>query len=94
MDQINTFNYRLHDIVARLSKAEKQVATSVTNKRFIRDLLKMIRNIDSMVTEISRESVECRRLKKETMRYKDLTDSTVLLLDNLEQHIILALLLG
>jgi len=94
MDQINTFNYGLHDIVDRLSKAEKQIVTSVKNKRSIRDLQKMVRNIDSMVTEISRESVECRRLNKETARYKDLIDSAVLLLDNLEQYITLALLLG
>jgi hypothetical protein len=92
MDEINTFNYQQHDLVDRLSKAESQL-NIVKNKVALRDLKKMIANIDSAMREISRESVECRRLKKETSRYKDLIDSAVLLLDNLEQHITLALLL-
>jgi len=53
----------------------------------------MIVNIDSVMREISRESVECRRLKKETNRYRDLLVSTDILLSSLEQHITLALLL-
>jgi len=83
----------MDEIINRLSIAEKQLFT-VKSKVAIRDLKKMIRHIDSMVKEISRESVECRRLKKETPRYKDLLESTVILLDNLDHHIIFAMLLG
>jgi hypothetical protein len=83
----------MDEILERLSIAEKQLH-GVKSKVALRDLQKMIRNIDSVVKEISRESVECRRLKKETVRYKDLTDSAVILLDNLDHHIIFAMLLG
>jgi hypothetical protein len=54
----------------------------------------MISNIDKVITEISRESVECRRLKKETTKYKDLLVEATKLLDNLEHQIIFAMLLG
>ena len=76
----------------RLSTAENQLV-KVKNKVALRDLKKMIVNIDSVMREISRESVECRRLKKETNRYRDLLVSTDILLGSLEQHITLALLL-
>jgi hypothetical protein len=92
MDEINTFNYGQHDLLTRLSKAENQLVL-VKKKENLRDLKKMIVNIDSVMREISRESVECRRLKKETNRYRDLLVSTEILLDSLEQHITLALLL-
>lgn len=92
MDEINTYNYEQHDLLARLSKAVDQLVL-VKKKENLRDLKKMITNIDSVMREISRESVECRRLKKETNRYRDLLVSTEILLDSLEQHITLALLL-
>jgi hypothetical protein len=83
----------MDEILERLSTAEKQLH-SVRNKVALRDLQKMIRNIDSVVKEISKESVECRRLKKDTVRYNDLKTSAVVLLDNLDHHIIFAMLLS
>ena len=82
----------MDEILERLSTAEKQLFL-IKKKQNQRDLQKMIKNIDSAVTEISKESVECRRLKKETPKYKELLVSTTILLDNLEYHITLALLL-
>jgi len=83
----------MDEILERLSIAEKQL-NGVKNKVALRDLQKMIRNIDSVVREISKESVECRRLKKDTVRYNDLKTSAVILLDNLDHHIIFAMLLS
>jgi hypothetical protein len=83
----------MDEILERLSIAEKQL-NGVRNKVALRDLQKMIRNIDSVVKEISKESVECRRLKKDTVRYNDLKTSAVILLDNLDHHIIFAMLLS
>lgn len=83
----------MDEILERLSIAEKQLH-GVRNKVALRDLQKMIRNIDSVVKEISRESVECRRLKKDTVRYNDLKTSALMLLDNLDHHIIFAMLLN
>jgi hypothetical protein len=83
----------MDEILERLSAAEKQLLL-VKKKRNQRDLQKMISNIDKVITEISRESVECRRLKKETTKYKDLLVEATKLLDNLEHQIIFAMLLG
>ena len=83
----------MNEILERLSIAEKQL-NGVRNKVALRDLQKMIRHIDSVVKEISRESVECRRLKKDTVRYNDLKASAIILLDNLDHHIIFAMLLS
>jgi argonaute-like protein implicated in RNA metabolism and viral defense len=83
----------MDEILERLSIAEKQL-NGVRNKVALRDLQKMIKNIDSVVKEISKESVECRRLKKDTVRYNDLKTSAVILLDNLDHHIIFAMLLS
>ena len=44
----------MDEILERLSTAEKQLH-SVRNKVALRDLQKMIRNIDSVVKEISKE---------------------------------------
>jgi hypothetical protein len=83
----------MDEILTRLSNAELQL-TSIKSKVARRDLRKMIGHIDSVITEISKESVECRRLKKETNRYQQLNSDLSVLLDSLEQHITLALLLG
>jgi hypothetical protein len=83
----------MNEILERLSTAKKQL-NGVKHKVALRDLQKMIKNIDSVIKEISKESVECRRLKKDTVRYNDLKTSAVILLDNLDHHIIFAMLLS
>ena len=54
----------------------------------------MVRGIDSKMTEVDRESVECRRLHKETLRYRELRQQAQELVDNLEKHITFAALIG
>jgi uncharacterized FlaG/YvyC family protein len=77
----------------RLDRAEKAIAT-VKNKVARRDLLKMTRAVDQAIVAADMESVECRRLKRETSRYKELVQKIDSLLTNLEQHITFASLLG
>ena len=77
----------------RLDKAEKAIA-QVKNKQARMDLLKMVRTIDSAIVAAAMESVECRRHKKETPRYRDLVQKVDDLLSTLEQHITFASLLG
>ena len=57
-------------------------------------LLKMVKAIDRSIVAADMESVECRRLKKETPRHRELVKQTDDLLTNLEQHITFANLLG
>ena len=54
----------------------------------------MVRAVDQAVVAADMESVECRRLKKETARYRELVKKVADLLTNLEQHITFASLLG
>jgi hypothetical protein len=77
----------------RLDSAERAIAT-VKNKVARRDLLKMVKGVDQAIVAADMESVECRRMHKETSRYRELVQKVDDLLTNLEQHITFASLLG
>ena len=82
----------MDELFERLTRAEQQIAT-VKNKVARKDLLKMVKTVDVSIVAADMESVECRRLKRETIRYRELIQQTQLLLTNLEQHITFACLL-
>jgi hypothetical protein len=88
-----SYNYKMDELFQRLDRAEKAIAT-VKNKVARRDLLKMTRAVDQAVVAADMESVECRRMHKETSRYRELVQKVDDLLTNLEQHITFASLLG
>jgi hypothetical protein len=54
----------------------------------------MVRGIDSKMTAVDQEKVECRRLHKETPRYRELKQQARELVNNLEKHIVFAALIG
>jgi predicted nucleic acid-binding Zn-ribbon protein len=83
----------MDELFQRLDRAEKAIAT-VKNKVARRDLLKMVKTIDVAIVAADMESVECRRLHKETPHYRELVKKVDDLLTNLEQHITFASLLG
>jgi len=83
----------MDELFQRLDCAERQIAT-VKNKVARRDLLKMVRAVDTAIVAADMESVECRRIRKETTRYRELVQKVRDLLTNLEQHITFASLLG
>jgi hypothetical protein len=83
----------MDELFQRLDSAEKHIA-QVKNKVARRDLLKMVKAIDISIVAADMESVECRRMHKETRRYRELVKQTADLLTNLEQHITFANLLG
>ena len=83
----------MDEILERVNHSESQIST-IKNKVAYRDLRKMLANIDKVVTEISKESVECRQHKKNTPRYNELIAKANALLDNLDQHITFAALIG
>ena len=83
----------MDELFQRLDRAEQAIAT-VKHKVARRDLLKMIKAIDRSIVAADMESVECRRMRKETSKYRDLIKQTDELLTNLEQHITFASLLG
>jgi hypothetical protein len=83
----------MDELFQRLDQAEKHIA-QVKNKVARKDLLKMTRAVDQAIVAADMESVECRRLHRETPRYRELVKQTDDLLTNLEQHITFANLLG
>jgi hypothetical protein len=83
----------MDELFQRLDRAEKAIA-AVKNKVARRDLLKMVKAVDTVFVAADMESVECRRNKKETSRYRELVKQIEDLLTNLEQHITFANLLG
>jgi predicted nucleic acid-binding Zn-ribbon protein len=83
----------MDEILDRVNHAEKQIS-AVKNKVVYRDLRKMLAGIDKVITALSQESVECRRLKKDTSKFIELKKEINQLLDNLEQHITFAALIG
>jgi hypothetical protein len=87
------YNYSMDELLDRLGQIERAIPT-IKNKMARRDLLKMLKNIDVAVDAVSRESVECRRLHKETGQYRDLVKKADQLITNLEQHLTFAALLN
>jgi hypothetical protein len=83
----------MDELYQRLDRAERQIA-QIQNKVARRDLMKMVRTIDTVMVSADMESVECRRLHRETHRYKDLLKQADQLITNLEQHLTFAALLG
>ena len=83
----------MDELFQRLDLAEKQIA-QVKNKVARRDLLKMVKAVDQAIVAADMESVECRRLHKETVRYRELQQQVGELLTHLEKHITFAALIG
>jgi predicted nucleic acid-binding Zn-ribbon protein len=83
----------MDELFQRLDQAERAIA-NVKKKVVRRDLLKMVQVVDRAIVAADQESVECRRLRKETSRYQELVQKVDDLLTNLEQHITFAKLLG
>jgi hypothetical protein len=83
----------MDELFQRLDRAERAIA-NVRKKVVRRDLLKMVRVVDRAIVAADQESVECRRLRKETSRYQELVQKVNDLLTNLEQHITFANLIG
>ena len=83
----------MDDLYQRLDQIERKIP-QIRNKVARRDLMKMLKNIDVAINAVSRESVECRRLHKETLRYKELVQQVKVLIANLEKHLTFAALLN
>jgi hypothetical protein len=81
------------DYHKRIDNAYTQIS-SVKNKVARRDLMVMLRATETAYTQMDKESVECRRLRKETLRYQELLKNFEELLAHLEKHITFASLLN
>lgn len=83
----------MDELLERLDQIERKIP-QIRNKVARRDLMKMLKNIDTAVNAVSKESVECRRLHRETRHYQELVKNAEKLIVNLEQHLTFAALLN
>jgi len=83
----------MEDLYDRLDVCIQQI-NSIKNKVSRRDLIKMVRTIDRAMTTVDQTLVECRRLKKQTIPYREALQNATQLVDNLEKHILFAALIG
>jgi hypothetical protein len=81
------------DYDKRIDNAYTQIS-AVKSKIARRDLLIMLRATEAAYTKLDQERVECRRLKKETVRYQELLKNFEEVLAHLEKHITFASLLN
>ena len=81
------------DYSKRIDNAYTQIS-AVKSKVARKDLLMMLRATEASYTKLDKESVECRRLKKETLKYRELLQNFEELLAHLEKHITFASLLN
>ena len=81
------------DYDKRIDAAYTQIY-AVKSKVARRDLLVMLRATEAAYTKLDQESVECRRLKKETPKYRELLQNFEEVLAHLEKHITFASLLN
>ena len=83
----------MQELYQRRDQAKQQIG-QVTNKTARMDLSKMISTVDEALAAVSRASVECRRLRRETMMYRERVQKAETLMANLEQHLTFAVLLN
>jgi hypothetical protein len=83
----------MDELLDRLDQIERKIP-QIRNKVARRDLMKLLRNVDTVINDISKESVVCRRLHRETIQYRELIQKADNQLNNLEQHLTFAALLG
>jgi hypothetical protein len=81
------------DYSKRIDTAYTQIS-AVKSKVARKDLLVMLRSTEAAYTQLDKESVECRRLRKETPKYRELLKNFEELLAHLEKHITFASLLN
>ena len=83
----------MEQLEQRLSNAKVRIG-NLKNKTARRDLTKMHNTVLAIFEEISRESVECRRIHKTTTRYEKLILNATDQLEHLEKYLVFACLLN
>lgn len=79
-------------LIERIDHLERKIR-DLKDPTARRDMQKMFRNLETIQTEISRESVECRRRQRVTVRYRELIEQCEQLLEEYERTLTFAILL-
>jgi guanyl-specific ribonuclease Sa len=83
----------MHELQTRLDQLKQQIP-QVKNRQARRELTMMLQSANSAITKVDQESVECRRLQKQTIKYQELINEADRVLKFVEQHLVFAVLLN
>jgi hypothetical protein len=67
---------------------------AIRMKRYSHEMLKISRNIGLMVSALSKEEINCRKIGKQTARHKEMVDNINLEIANYERMVTFAVLLA
>ena len=83
----------MHELQTRLNQLKQQIP-QVKNRQARRELTMMLQSANATITKADQESVECRRLQKQTIKYQELISEADQVLKFVEQHLVFAVLLN
>ena len=81
------------DYIARVNELEAALRLIPRRSRERQDCQRMLNHVRDLQQDISRELVECRRLRRETARFTELAKEFELCAQNLDHHILMARLI-
>ncbi len=70
------------------------VVSVIKDHRRRRDLLKMLKTVDGILTEIDKESIRCRRLQHATVLYKALVKKCKDQLQVVDQYVLVSTIIS
>lgn len=84
----------MDEILQNLMQRSLDISTQVARQRMPQssrqDLRKMMGVADDLVRDLSREGVNCRRLRRQTRQFDEIAQQAEQALLNVEQHLLLA----
>ena len=83
----------MNELRQRLTQIETQIS-NLKNRQARRELTMMLKSANAALTKVDQELVECRRLQRSTVKYKDLLVNADQVLKFIEQHLTFAALLN
>jgi hypothetical protein len=83
----------MDDLRLRLTQLETQIPL-IKNKQARRELTMMLKSAKAALTKVDQEQVECRRLHRQTNKYKELITEADKVLNFVEQHLVFAALVN
>jgi len=86
-------NEKFNELIQRLTQIYQQINAS-QSPRIRMDMRKMHRAAEKMLADCSKELIVCRRQGRLTYKYQELTVQTEDTINQLEQYMTLAMLLG
>jgi hypothetical protein len=80
----------LQNLMQRSLDISRQIALQRMPQSSRQDLRRMMGVADDLVRDLSREGVNCRRLRRQTRRFDEIAQQAEQALLNVEQHLLLA----